>query len=332
MFYKTLVRPILFRFDAERAHHFALNRAAWLGRQKWLTDRLRAFVAPRDDLISVAGMSFPNRVGLAGGMDKNGLAPRAWWAFGFGFIELGTVTPRPQAGNDKPRMFRIPKERAVRNRMGFNNDGADVVAARLAEQTNKGLRPPIPIGMSLGKNKDTLPEDAADDYAKAATLLGPYADFLTINVSSPNTPGLRTFQDPGSLTPLIRAVKGVAPSKPLFVKLAPELTGDPLAGIVDCCLSEGCAGIIATNTLAQFDEKGNPIGGLSGRPLKSISPKRVEEIRKLIGERHALIGCGGIDDVSSARRMIAAGADLIQIYTALVYEGPLLAARLARAL
>jgi dihydroorotate dehydrogenase len=332
MFYKTLLRPILFRFDAERAHHFALNRAAWLNRQTWLTDRLRAFVTPRDDLITVAGISFPNRVGLAGGMDKNGVAPRAWWAFGFGFIELGTVTPRPQAGNAKPRMFRFPKDRSVLNRMGFNNDGADVVAARLADQTNKGLRPPIPIGISLGKNKDTLPDGAADDYAMAATVLAPQADFLTINVSSPNTPGLRNFQDPETLKPLIRAVKGVAPTKPLFVKLAPELTGEPLAAVVDCCLSEGCVGIIATNTLAQFDEKGNPIGGLSGRPLKAISPKRVEEIRNLMGERHALIGCGGIDDVASARRMIAAGADLIQIYTALVYEGPFLAARLARAL
>jgi dihydroorotate dehydrogenase len=332
MFYKTLLRPILFRFDAERAHHFALNRAAWLGRHAWLSDRLHSFVAPRNDIITVAGLSFPNRVGLAGGMDKNGVAPRAWWAFGFGFIELGTVTPRPQAGNAKPRMFRFPKDRSVLNRMGFNNDGAEAVATRLAVQTAKGLRPPIPIGISLGKNKDTLPDGAADDYAKAATVLAPHANFLTINVSSPNTPGLRTFQDPESLKPLIRAVKAIAPATPLFVKLAPELTGDPLAAVVDACLSEGCAGIIATNTLAQFDDNGNPKGGLSGRPLKEISPKRVEEIRKLMGERHALIGCGGIDDVPSARRMIAAGADLIQLYTALVYEGPFLAARLARGL
>jgi dihydroorotate dehydrogenase len=332
MFYKTLCRPILFRFDAERAHNLALTASAFLARRKWLTDRLHSFIAPKCDPVTVAGMRFPTRVGLAGGMDKNGVAPRAWWAFGFGFIELGTVTPRPQAGNDKPRMFRLPKERAVRNRMGFNNDGAVVVAARLAEQTKQGLRPPFPIGISIGKNKDTPAEKAADDTAEAAHILSPHADFLTINVSSPNTPGLRTFQDPDALRPLLRAAKSVIAAKPLFVKFAPELTGDPLAAVVDCCLEEGCAGIIATNTLAQFDEAGKAIGGLSGRPLKEISPLRVEEIRTRMGNGPALIGCGGIDDVASAKRMIAAGANLIQIYTALVYEGPLLAARLARAL
>lgn len=332
MFYKTLIRPILFRFDAERAHNFALNWSARLAHRPAMTYFVHRFVAPRVAPVTVAGLTFPNRIGLAGGMDKNAVAPRAWWAFGFGFIELGTVTPRPQEGNSKPRMFRIPKERAVRNRMGFNNHGAEVVAARLSEQAKTGLRPPFPIGISIGKNKDTPAELAADDYAKAATILAPHADFITINVSSPNTPGLRSFQDMESLRPLIRATKAVIASKPLFVKFAPELTGDPLAAVVDGCLEEGCAGLIATNTLAQFDEQGNPIGGLSGRPLKEISHLRVAEIRKRMGDGPALIGCGGIDDVQSAKRMIEAGADLIQIYTALVYEGPLLAARLARAL
>ncbi|MFO0936854.1 MAG: quinone-dependent dihydroorotate dehydrogenase [Gemmataceae bacterium] len=332
MFYKTLIRPILFRFDAERAHHFALHAATILARRRWLADRIHSFVAPSCEPTTVAGISFPNRIGLAGGMDKNAVAPRAWWAFGFGFIELGTITPKPQAGNDKPRMFRIPKDRAVRNRMGFNNDGAEVVAARLAELTTSGLRPPFPIGISVGKNKDTPAESAADDYALAASRLAPHADFITINVSSPNTPGLRAFQDVDSLKPLIRATKAVIAGKPLFVKFAPELTGDPLAAVVDGCLEEGCQGIIATNTMAQFDAAGKPIGGLSGKPLKEISPLRVAEIRKRMGDGPALIGCGGIDDVASARRMIDSGANLIQLYTALVYEGPFLAARLARGL
>ena len=332
MFYKVLIRPILFRFDAERAHNLALNGSAILARRKSLTNLIHRFVAPRAAPITIAGMTFPNRVGLAGGMDKNAVAPLAWWAFGFGFIELGTITPLPQAGNDQPRMFRIPKERAVRNRMGFNNHGAEVVAARLADQTKLGLRPPFPIGISIGKNKDTLPERAADDYETAARILAPHADFITINVSSPNTPGLQSFQKIDALRPLIRATKSQIAGKPLFVKLAPELTGDPLAAVVDGCLEEGCAGMIATNTLAQFDAEENSLGGLSGRPLKNISPQRVEEIRNRMGTGPALIGCGGIDDVASARRMIDAGADLVQIYTALVYEGPLLAARLARCL
>lgn len=332
MSYRLLIRPILFRLDAERAHNLALSFAARISRSRFLSHGLHRLVAPRLDPVTVTGLSFPNRVGLAGGMDKNAVAPRAWWAFGFGFIELGTVTPRPQAGNDKPRMFRIVKDRAVRNRMGFNNDGAEAVRSRLIEQRSTGQRPPFPIGISLGKNKDTPAEKAIDDYVLSAQLLGPEADFVTINVSSPNTPGLRNFQDPKALSPIVKAVKSVIGTKPLFVKLAPEMEGDELNAIVDVCLADGCAGLIATNTLATFDDQGQPLGGLSGRPLRDISPKRVEAIRKRMGDGPALIGCGGIDDVASARRMIAAGADLIQIYTGLVYEGPLLAAKIARGL
>lgn len=330
--YKLLVRPILFRFEAEKAHNLALQSAAVFNRQKLLTTLCHRLTAVRNKSITVAGLTFPNRIGLAGGMDKNAVAPRAWWAFGFGFVELGTITPRPQAGNDQPRMFRIVEQNAVRNRMGFNNAGAEIVAKRLAEQSRQGLRPPFPIGISVGKNKDTPADQAADDYASAASQLKDHADFLTINVSSPNTPGLRSFQDVEQLRPLIQATKKVIGSKPLFVKFAPELTGDPLAAVVDCCMTEGCAGIIATNTLAQFDANGLPMGGLSGRPLRDISAKRVEEIRKRLGDGPALIGCGGVENYTTAIAMQNAGADLVQIYTAIVYEGPFLAAKLARCL
>lgn len=308
-----------------------MRSAALLARVGPACKLLHRFTEAKTAPVTVGGLTFPNRVGIAGGLDKNGVAVRAWWAFGFGFVELGTVTPRPQAGNDKPRMFRLPAERAVRNRMGFNNHGAEALAKRLVGEWHR--RPPFPIGVSLGKNKDTLEGAAADDYAKAATFANPVADFVTINVSSPNTAGLRNFQDPETLRPLIRAVKSVIGRKSLYVKLAPELTGKPLADVVAACLEEGCVGLIATNTWATFDDRtGQPLGGLSGGPLKAIAPQRVAEIRKLLGDGPALIGCGGIDDIASARRMRDAGADLIQLYTGLVYRGPFLGAHLARAI
>jgi dihydroorotate dehydrogenase len=329
----NLARPLLFQLDAERAHDFGLAFARFIADQPSLARLIHRYTTPRRlKSVCVAGLDFPNRVGLAAGLDKNAVAPMAWWAFGFGFIELGTVTPRAQPGNPKPRMFRDIRNRAIINRMGFNNDGAAAVAARLAEQARTGRRPPIPIGISVGKNADTPLERAADDYASAAEKLAPHADFMSINVSSPNTVGLRSLQTAESLRQLIRAVQSVIANKPLFVKVAPELTGDALAKVVDTCLSEGVAGMIATNTLATTGAAGQPIGGLSGRPIREMALRRVAEVRKLLGGTAALIGCGGIDDVPSARSMISAGADLIQFYTGLVYEGPFLPARLVRRL
>jgi dihydroorotate dehydrogenase len=329
----AIARQFLFRQDAEEAHEMGVGFARWLSEDAERCRLVHDVVArPAARPVRVAGLSFPNPVGLAAGLDKNAEAPMAWWAFGFGFLELGTVTPRPQAGKPKPRMFRDVPGRALVNRMGFNNHGAAAVAERLAEQRAAGLRPPIPVGVSVGKNAATPNEQAADDYAAAARRVAPHADFLSINVSSPNTPGLRSLQNPQELTAIVAAVLGPAGGKPVLVKVAPELTGDLLRSVLDACLSAGATGFIATNTLAKRADEPREDGGLSGRPLRGISSARVGEIRRHVGTGVPLVGCGGIDDVSSARAMLAAGADLVQLYTGLVYEGPFLPAAISRGL
>lgn len=318
---------MLFSLSAERAHNLAIRSTALLSHLPPLTKLLHRFTRT-DDPFTFGGLTFPNRVGLAGGMDKNGVAPAAWWACGFGFVELGTVTPRPQSGNDPPRMWRDVPRRALFNRMGFNNDGADVVAARLAKLR---FRPPFPVGISVGKNKDTPNERAADDYAAAGEKLAPHADFVTINVSSPNTVGLRALQTADAMAKLVTATRAVLGGKPLFVKFAPELAGDELKAVLDACLTAGAVGVIATNTKAATSPTGLPCGE-SGRPIRELSRGRVAEIRGHTGDGVLLIGVGGIDDVPSAVGMIDAGADLIQVYSGLVYEGPFLPATLARGL
>jgi dihydroorotate dehydrogenase len=329
MLYRTLLRPLLFSLDAERAHELALSAASLLARSRLLSRFVRVVLArPRPAPVNVLGLTFPNPVGLAGGMDKNAVAPLAWWAFGFGFVELGTVTPRPQPGNERPRMFRLPAERAIVNRMGFNNDGAAALAARLA----RCGRLPFPVGVSVGKNKDTPAEKAADDFAAASAAVAPHADFVTVNVSSPNTPGLRALQTADDLRRLVTAVRAAAGAKPVLVKLAPELGGDDLAAVLDAALDAGAAGVIATNTLSTAGRPDLPQGGLSGRPLRELALRRVAEVRRRVGGRAAVIGCGGIDDPASARAMLDAGADLVQLYTGLVFEGPFLPARITRRL
>ena len=330
-----LVRPWLFCLDPERAHALGLSVAKFISRHPRLAKLLRAAVArPGQRPVRVAGLEFPNPIGLAAGLDKNADAPLAWWAFGFGFAELGTVTPLPQSGQPRPRLFRLPKLGALVNRMGFNNEGAEVIAQRLERQEATGLRPPFPIGISVGMNATTPHEEAPDDYARAAAKLGPYADFVTVNVSSPNTPGLRTLQARDDLSRVLHAVRGAIGLKPVFVKLAPELDGDSLAEVLDTCVDAGASGIIATNTMATGSdgERHLPEGGLSGRPLREIALRRVADVRRRLGDRVTVVGCGGIDDEASARAMFEAGADLIQLYTGLVYQGPFLAARLSRAL
>ncbi len=331
MLYTSLVRPLLFQFNAELAHTAVMAGTKALSRMPVACRLLHAFARPRTVAVHTLGLTFPNPVGLAGGMDKNGEAPLAWWAFGFGFLELGTVTPKGQPGNDKPRMFREPHAGALVNRMGFNNHGAEALAKALDTQARRGLRPPIPIAVSVGKNKSTPVEQTADDYAAAAAVVAPHADFLTVNVSSPNTPGLRGLQTPEWLSRLVAAVRAAGGGKPVLVKVAPELSGADLDAAADAVMAAGAGGLIATNTLGCTAPNGEP-AGRSGRPLKEIARERVAAIRKRIGDGATVIGCGGIDDVTSARAMLDAGATLIQVYTALVYEGPFLPARITRGL
>ncbi|BCJ55748.1 dihydroorotate dehydrogenase (quinone) [Actinoplanes sp. NBRC 14428] len=329
--FETAVRPVLFRVgggDAEKAHEFTLDRLAGLGAgTRSLLRRRYAVNAP----VEVFGVRFPNPVGLAAGMDKNGVALPAWPALGFGFVEAGTVTAVPQPGNDRPRLFRLRDSEAVINRMGFNNEGAAALAARLAALGPLG----IPLGISLGKSKVTPLEEAVQDYLTSYELLHPYADYIAVNVSSPNTPGLRTLQDKSAVAALLGALVG---KTPVLVKIAPDLAEPAIAELLEVCLAYGAAGVIATNTtlgrdgLAAADRpRAGEAGGLSGRPLAERARKIVHFVHQETGGRLPIIGVGGIMDADDAARMFDAGASLIQLYTGFIYRGPALVRAAARA-
>jgi dihydroorotate dehydrogenase len=287
---------------------------------------------------TVAGIDFPGLVGLAAGMDKNGVGLRFWSALGFGHVEIGTVTARPQPGNDRPRLFRLPASRAIINRMGFNNLGAEVVAQTLrgAGVRRGNARLGLPIGVSIGKTKTVPLAEAAEDYLTSMRLLAPYADYLAVNVSSPNTPGLRTLQDAGALRALLTAMIASTPV-PIFVKLAPDLGDAALEEAVAVCVEAGASGLIATNTtlsrdgLAAADERlGQEAGGLSGAPLTL----RARQVVRFLADRTELpiIGVGGVMTADDGLALLDAGASLIQVYTGLVYGGPALIGSLNRAI
>jgi dihydroorotate dehydrogenase len=333
--YRRLARPVLFRLgggDAEAAHGWTLRRLAALARRPAALATLRrlyAVAAPR----TVFGVRFPNPVGLAAGMDKDGCALPAWPALGFGFVEVGTVTRHPQPGNPGPRMFRLPASRAVINRMGFNNAGAQALAARLDALG----RLPVPLGISLGKSKVTPLDQAVEDYLYSLRALRPYADYVAVNVSSPNTPGLRALQDKAHLAELLGALRAAAGDTPVLVKVAPDLTDHALGELLDVCTGYGVAGLIATNTtlardgLAPADEGlAGEAGGLSGRPLR----QRALEVVTFVVKRSELpvVGVGGIMAVQDAQRMFDAGASLVQLYTGLIYAGPALVKAINRGL
>ena len=331
--YSHLFDHGLTRVDPERAHHlgFRAVRAA-----RPLLARRRTPGSP----VSAMGLTFPNVLGLAAGFDKNAVGIDALGALGFGHVEVGTVTGRPQPGNDKPRLFRLPADRAVVNRMGFNNDGAEVVARRLAA---RGRRPGPVLGVNIGKTK-VVPEDdeaaVLDDYGLSARLLAPYADYLVVNVSSPNTPGLRSLQSVEKLRPLLEHVRRTADEAldasgadrrvPLLVKIAPDLADEDVLAVADLALAIGLDGITATNTTisrdglastpAQVEAAG--AGGLSGRPLTARALEVLRLLRGRVGTDLTLVGVGGITTVEDAKARLAAGADLLQAYTAFVYEGP----------
>ena len=322
--YESLVRPLLFSVSAEAAHNLAIRSLRAASNSPAALRQLERF-APRPLPKTVFGLTFPNPVGLAAGFDKNGVAVPAWAALGFGFVEVGTVTAKPQPGNPKPRIFRYREQGALINRLGFNNDGADVVAARLRALRESGRWPAIPVGINLGKSKVTPLEEAVTDYLYSFRLLAPLADYVVLNVSSPNTPGLRSLQEHDALQQLLRAVasENQRLGKPLLLKIAPDLSFDDLNQVVATAEQSGMAGLIATNTTldhAAIPSSLDQTGGLSGRPLFAKSTEFVRAIRA----RSALpiIASGGICDAATAREKISAGADLLQVYTGYVYRGP----------
>jgi dihydroorotate dehydrogenase len=324
--FERLARPALFRIgggDAEAAHEWTLHRLAGLPAPVRSALRRRyAVAAPR----RVFGVDFPNPVGLAAGMDKDGAALPAWPALGFGFVEVGTVTPHAQPGNERPRLHRLRPHEAIVNRMGFNNAGADALAARLA-----ALGPlPVPLGISLGKSKATPLESAVDDYVESYKRLCEHGDYFAVNVSSPNTPGLRTLQDRAHLDALLAALVG---EKPVLVKIAPDLTDAAVADLLAVCLERGAAGVIATNTtLGRPGVPGDaPAGGLSGRPLAARAREVVAFVHRETGGALPVVGVGGITGPDDAVRMVDAGASLVQLYTGFVYHGPALVRRCVRA-
>jgi len=274
-------------------------------------------------------------VGLAAGFDKNGVALPAWAALGFGFAEIGTVTAKPQPGNPKPRIFRYPEQEALINRLGFNNDGAEAVAARLRSLQRKGRWPGIPIGINIGKSKITPVEEAVGDYLISFRLLAEFADYLVLNVSSPNTPGLRDLQGAGPLDDLLRAIQKAnqISRKPIVIKIAPDLSLSDLEQVIVTCEANGIAGIIATNTTlnhtaipAALDQE----GGLSGRPLREKSTEFVGAITSR--SRLPVIASGGIFDAATAKEKLEAGAQLLQVYTGYIYRGPALLGEIVQAL
>lgn len=356
MIYQRAIRPVLFRAagrDAEAIHERILDGLARVSRSPALTRALAAAVALAAPIPSagaqaaareVFGLRFPNPVGLAAGFDKNAVAVPALAALGFGFIEIGTVTLHAQPGNPRPRLFRLPEDHALINRMGFNNEGAEAVAARLAQL------PPlaVPLGISLGKSKVTPLEDAAADYLGSLDLLYPFGDYFAVNVSSPNTPGLRALQERERLDALLAALiarlreraaeEGRAVPKSLLVKVAPDLEDAALDEVVAVALERGASGLIAVNTtlsregLHASEALRMQAGGLSGRPLLARALEVVAHLHAAAGDRLPIIGCGGIFTAEDAHRMLDAGAALIQLYTGFIYEGPLVARHIVRAL
>jgi dihydroorotate dehydrogenase len=322
--YELFVRPLLFSLDAENAHHVTMRLLGQSSQFDVALSALKLF-QPTPKPITLFGLTFPNPIGLAAGLDKNGVALPAWAAVGFGFIEIGTVTAKAQPGNPKPRIFRLPEEQALINRLGFNNDGADAIAQRLAALRVSGRWPAVPVGINIGKSRTTPLEQATDDYLYSFRMLRDFADYITLNISSPNTPGLRELQEPEKLSALLYAIgkeAGTAP-KPLVVKISPDLSGTELEAILAVCEENGVSGIIATNTTLDHSSIAPQLdqaGGLSGAPLRDKSTALVRDInaRSTI----PVIASGGIFDAESAREKFQAGAVLIQLYTGLVYRGP----------
>ena len=325
--YRFLFNVFLKRLDPEFAHHLG----AWTLKAMFA---LRLIRPSSGQEVVVAGISFPNRIGMAAGFDKDAKLVRQLHALGFGHVEIGTVTAQAQPGNPRPRLFRIPEQRALINRMGFNNEGADVVAARLAALRASGAKLPV-IGVNIGKTKVVELRDAAGDYRYSAEKLAPYADYLAVNVSSPNTPGLRELQQISSLRPILEAVVEKSGGKPVFVKIAPDVTNEEAIEIAQLSEQLGLAGIIATNTTITRDgidsEVAKESGGLSGPVLAERSKELLKVLRNKLPKEMAIISVGGIETAAHVNERLELGADLVQGYTGFVYFGPFWAKSLTRA-
>jgi dihydroorotate dehydrogenase len=319
------VRTALFRAPPERIHTLVFSALRGATATAATRGTLRRALAPHDPVLAstVFGVRFPGPLGLAAGFDKDGEGLNTWGAMGFGYAEVGTVTPLAQPGNPAPRLFRLPADRALLNRMGFNNHGAGQLALRLARH-----RPDVPIGVNIGKSKVTPPEEAAQDYASSARLLGPLAAYLVVNVSSPNTPGLRDLQAVESLRPILAAVLAET-ATPVLVKIAPDLSDSDVDAVADLALELGLAGIVATNTTISRSGLRTPgvealgPGGISGPPLAHRSLEVLRRLYARVGDRQVLIGVGGIENADDAWERITAGASLLQGYTGFVYGGGL---------
>lgn len=340
--YKILLKPFFFLFPPERAHHltlFLLRLALAIPGISHLFRAIYRYEHPslRRELF---GLTFENPIGLAAGFDKDGRHFRAMASLGFGFIEIGTVTPRAQGGNPQPRLFRLPQDEALINRMGFNNEGVEALVERLKKGKPRGLV----IGGNIGKNKDTPNETAEQDYARCFEALYPYVDYFAVNVSSPNTPGLRGLQDKEPLSRLLDHLQSLNRQKPrprpILLKIAPDLTDGQLDDIIEIAESTGIDGVIATNTTIGRGGLSTPpaevgaigAGGLSGRPLRQRSTEVIRYLSERSGHQLLIIGAGGISSPEDAMDKIRAGASLVQAYTGLVYEGPGLVKRIKKAI
>jgi dihydroorotate dehydrogenase len=336
----ALTRPFLFGLDPEQAHDLTLAALARIQHTP-----LVCTVAQRriDDPVTVAGLRFPNRIGLAAGLDKNGRCIDGLGAMGFGFIEVGTVTPKAQPGNPKPRMFRLPQAEALINRLGFNNDGLDAFVANVRRarfRSRGGI-----LGLNIGKNASTPIERAVDDYLQCLDGVYPHADYVTVNISSPNTQNLRSLQSDDALDALLGAVqtrktqllKQHGRTVPVFVKIAPDLSEAQVKVIAETLKKNGIDGVIATNTTIARDAvknlpHGQEVGGLSGAPVFEASNRVIGQLRAALGAGFPIIGVGGVMSAADARAKVAAGADLVQIYTGFIYKGPDLVQQAAQSL
>ncbi|MBR7830562.1 quinone-dependent dihydroorotate dehydrogenase [Actinospica sp. MGRD01-02] len=352
MFYRLLFRSVFQGMDPERAHHLGFGAIRAAAGVPGGSAALRSVFAAEDPGLRVKalGLEFPGPFGLAAGFDKNAVGIDALAALGFSFVEVGTVTGRPQPGNPAPRMFRLVRDRCLINRMGFNNDGADAVAARLARRAaalerNPGKFPPVILGVNIGKTKVVPEDEAVADYVYSAAKLAPYADYLTVNVSSPNTPGLRNLQAVEVLRPLLLAVREAADAAadrrvPLLVKIAPDLANEDVDAVADLAVEIGLDGIIATNTTVarhglltpESEVAAYGAGGLSGPVLRPRAIDVLTRLRGRVGPGMTIIGVGGITTAADAQEFLDAGATLLQGFTGFIYEGPLWARRVQHGL